>query len=69
VEASKEQIKATHAAELARRVAVLGQLATLQEKTKQQRDAQLKKIEDLNAPVPLDGDALCDAMLKNLGFK
>jgi hypothetical protein len=69
VAASKEQFKAAHAAELARRAAVLGQLATLQEKTKQQRDAQLKKIEDLNAPAPLDGDALGDAMLKNLGFK
>jgi hypothetical protein len=67
--ASKEQFKTAHAAELARRAAVLGQLATLQEKTKQQRDAQLKKIENLNAPAPLDGDALCDAMLKNLGFK
>jgi len=69
VAASKEQFKTAHAAELVRRAAVLGQLATLQEKTKQQRDAQLKKIEDLNAPAPLDADALCDAMLKNLGFK
>jgi hypothetical protein len=69
VAASKEQFKTAHAAELARRAAVLRQIATLQEKTKQQRDAQLKKIEDLNAPAPLDGDALCDAILKNLGFK
>lgn len=67
--AGKEQFKTAHTAELARRAAVLGQLATLQEKTKQQRDAQLKKIEGLNATAPLDGDELCDAMLKNLGFK
>lgn len=69
VAASKEQFKTAHAAELARRAAVLGQLAALQEKTKQQREAQLKKIEALNTPAPIDGDALCDAMLKNLGFK
>lgn len=69
VAASKEQFKTAHAAELARRAAVLGQLAALQEKTKQQRAAQLKKIEELNAPKPLDGNALCAAMLKNLGFK
>ncbi len=69
VAASKEQFKTAHAAELARRAAVLGQLATLQEKLKLQKDAQTKKIDDLNSPAPLDGDALCDAMLKNLGFK
>ena len=69
VAASKEQFQAAHAAELTRRAAVLSQIAALQEKTKQERDAQLKKMEDRNAPAPLDGDALCDAMLKNLGFK
>ncbi len=70
VEASKEQIKVAHAADLARRTAVFGQLAAFEEKTKQQKEAQLKKIEDRNAPAPpLDGDALGDTMLKNLGLK
>jgi len=69
VAASKEQFKTAHAVEVARRAAVLGQIAALQNNIKQQKDAQQKKIEDLKAPAPLDGDALCDAMLKNLGFK
>ena len=70
VEASKEQIKVAHAEDLARRVTVFGQLAALEEKHKQQKEAELKKVEDRNAPAPpLDGDALGNAMLKNLGFK
>lgn len=69
VAASKEQFKVAHAADLARRAAVSGQLAALEEKNKQQTEAQLKKIEDRNHAPPLDGDALGDAMLKNLGFK
>jgi hypothetical protein len=69
VEASKEQIKAAHAADLARRATAFGQIAAFEENTKQQKEAQLKKIEDLKNAPPLDGDALSDAMLKNLGFK
>jgi hypothetical protein len=69
VEATKEQIKVAHAEDLARRVAAFGQLAAFEENTKQQKEAQLKKIEDLKNAPPLDGDALSDAMLKNLGFK
>jgi hypothetical protein len=69
VAASKEQIKAAHAEDLARRGAVFGQLAAFEEKNKQQREEQLKKIEDRKNAPPLDGDALSDAMLKNLGFK
>jgi hypothetical protein len=70
VEASKEQFRAAHAADLARRASVFGQLAAFEEKTKQQKEAELKKIEDRNGPAPpLDGDALGEAMLKNLGLK
>ena len=70
VEASKEQIKVAHAEDLARRVTVFGQLAAFEEKNKQEKEAQLKKMEDRNAAAaPLDGDALGDAMLRNLGFK
>lgn len=69
VEASKEQFKAAHAVDLARRAAVFGQLAAFEEKTKQQKEAELKKIEDRKNAPTLDGDALGDAMLKNLGFK
>ncbi|MGC2404683.1 MAG: papain-like cysteine protease family protein [Acidobacteriaceae bacterium] len=70
VEATKEQIKVAHAEDLARRASVFGQLAAFEEKIKQQKEAELKKIEDRNAPAtPLDGNALSGAMLKNLGFK
>jgi hypothetical protein len=69
VEASKEQFKAAHAADLARRAAVFGQFAAFEEKHKQQKEAQLKKIEDRKNAPPLDGDALSEEMLKNLGFK
>jgi hypothetical protein len=70
VAASKDQFKAAHAEDLARRAAVSGQLAALEEKTKQQKEAQLKKKEERDAPPPpLDGNALGNALLKNLGFK
>lgn len=70
VEASKEQFKAAHTAEVARRASVLGQIAAFEEKTKQQKETGRKEIEDLNKPgQPVDGDALREAMLKNLGFK
>jgi hypothetical protein len=69
IAASKEKFKVAHAQELARRSAVVGQLAALTEKTKQQKAAQHKKIEELSAPPPpLDGNALGRALLKNLGF-
>ena len=69
ITASKEKFKVAHAQELARRSAVIGQLAALTEKHKQQKEAQLKKTEELNKPSPpLDGDELGRALLKNLGF-
>jgi hypothetical protein len=69
LEEGKEKMKAAHAEDLARRAAVFGKLAAFEEKNKQQKEAELKKIEDRNAPAPpLDGDALRDAMLKNLGL-
>jgi hypothetical protein len=70
LEAGKERIRVAHAEDLARRAAVVGQFAAFEEMTKQQEEEQLKKVEDRNAPAPpLDGDALSDAMFKNLGFK
>jgi hypothetical protein len=69
VEASKEQIKAAHAADLARRATAFGQIAAFEENTKQQKEAETKKIEDREHAPPLDGDALGDTMLKNLGLK
>ncbi len=70
VEASKEQIKVAHAEDLARRSLAFGQLAAFEEKNKQEKEAAQKKAADRDAPAtPLDGDALGDAMLRNLGFK
>jgi hypothetical protein len=69
IEATKVDIKAAHAADLARRTAVVGQLAAFEENNKKQNEEQLKKAEDRKAPgPPLDGDAIGNAMLKNLGF-
>jgi hypothetical protein len=69
IEATKVDIKAAHAADLARRTAVVGQLSAFEEKNKKQKEEQLKKMEERNAPgPPLDGDALGAAMLKNLGL-
>ncbi len=70
IEASKGDIKIAHAADLARREAAMGQLGAFEEKSKKQKEEQLKKVEERNTPgPPLDGDAIGNAMLKNLGFK
>ncbi len=69
IAAGKEKFKLAYAGELVHRRAVVGQLAALTQKTREQEEAQLKKIAELNAPAPpLDGDALGRALLKNLGF-
>jgi hypothetical protein len=69
VEATKDQFRTAHAEDLARRTAIFGQLAALEEKGKQQKEEQLKKAEELKNGPPLDGDALGAALLKNLGFR
>jgi hypothetical protein len=70
VEASKERFKVAHEGALARRAATLAQVAAVTENHKQQEEAQLKKQEELSQPAPLlDGDALGQTLLKNLGFK
>ena len=69
VEATKEQFKVAHAEDLARRTVALAQIAAFEQQTKKQKEEQLKKMEERNAPgPPIDGDALGDEMLKNLGF-
>ena len=69
IEASKVDLKAAHAADFARREAALGQLAAFEENSKKQKEEQLKKAEERKTPgPPLDGDAIGNAMLKNLGF-
>jgi hypothetical protein len=66
---SKETFRAAYAEHVARRTAVLGQLAALTEKAKQQEEAKLKKTEEPKAPSrPLDGNVLGRALLKNLRF-
>ena len=70
IEATKGDVKVAHAADFARREAALGQLAAFEENSKKQKEEQLKKAEERKAPGPtLDGDAIGNAMLKNLGFK
>jgi hypothetical protein len=69
VAATKEQFKTAHAEDFAHRTAIFGQFAAVEQKNNQQKDAQSKKMEDLKNAPPLDGDALSEEMLKNLGFK
>jgi hypothetical protein len=70
IESTKGDIKVAHAADLARREAAMGQLAAFKEKSEKDEEEQLKKAEARKTPgPPLDGDAIGNAMLKNLGFK
>jgi hypothetical protein len=69
ISAGKERFKVVHAEDNARRAATLAQLSGLLEKNKQQREAQQKIEQENNAAPSLDGNALHQALLKNLGFK
>jgi hypothetical protein len=70
LETTKAELKSAHSRGIARRGAIFEQLAALAEKHQQKKEAQLKKIEERNAPAPpLEGNVLGNALLKNLGFK
>jgi hypothetical protein len=69
IAAGKEKFKVAHAETLARRTALLGQLSAITEESKQREQAHAKKQEELASAPPLDGNAIAEALLKNLGFK
>jgi hypothetical protein len=68
--AGKEKLRLAQSEELAYQKIRDDQLAALKQESKQEQEAHRKKVEELNTPPPpLDGNALGDALLKNLGFK
>jgi hypothetical protein len=70
LQASKKQIRLEQTTELMAVQARLDRLTTATEETNRKVEAQRKEEEELNAPLPpLDGPALGQALLKNLGFQ
>ncbi|MGA3189090.1 MAG: cysteine peptidase family C39 domain-containing protein [Bryobacteraceae bacterium] len=70
MQASKEPIRLAQIAELTAMKARLDQITAAHEESTKKAEADRKKQEELNAPPPpLDGTALGNALLKNLGFK
>ncbi len=70
LDTAKAELKSAHASGVSGRAAILGQLAAVVERHRQQNEAQVKKMEEENStPPPLDGHALGRALLENLGFK
>jgi hypothetical protein len=65
----KERLKLAQAEDLARQKASRAQLDALKQAVKQRQEQRDKEAEEMNRPAPpLDGDALAQALLKNLGF-
>jgi peptidase C39-like protein len=70
IQGNKEKFRVEQAAEFAGIKARLDGLAAAEEESKKKVEADRKKQEERNAPPPpLDGNALSQALLKNLGFK
>jgi hypothetical protein len=67
---TKDQIRLEQTNELMAIKARLDRLTAASEETKKKVEAQRKRQEELNAPLPpLDCNALSAALLKNLGFQ
>jgi predicted double-glycine peptidase len=67
--ASKEKLKLAQTEELAHRKSRQEQLANLVQAAKQRAETHHKKVQELNTESsPLDGNALGQALLKNLGL-
>jgi hypothetical protein len=70
MQGSKEKVRVGQAEELGALKARLDALALATEEKKKAAEVQRKKQEERDAPPsPLDGNALAQALLKNLGFK
>jgi hypothetical protein len=66
---SKQKMKLAQAEDLARQKARREKLDAAGQQAKQKQEERRKKTEEMNRPgQPLDGDALAQALLKNLGF-
>ena len=69
ITAAKEKFKPAYAEQLACHRRLLGEFAMLAKRAEEQEEANRKRLEELNRPVPpLDGNALGCALLKNLGL-
>jgi hypothetical protein len=69
ITASKEKLKLAQAEDLARQKARRAELDRAEQAARQRQEERRKKTEEMNRPgQPLDGDALAQALLKNLGF-
>jgi hypothetical protein len=69
ITASKEKLKLAQAEDLARQKARREKLDAAEQAARQRQEERRKKTEEMNRPgQPLDGDALAQALLKNLGF-
>ena len=70
IQGNKDKVRLAQAGELMGIKARLDRLAAANEESKKTVEADRKRREELNAPPPpLDGNALGQALLKNLGFK
>jgi hypothetical protein len=70
IQGNKQPLRLAQAEELVGMKARLDRLAAASEESKQQEEARRKKLQERNAPLPpLDGHALGQALLKNLGFQ
>jgi hypothetical protein len=66
---SKDKLARAVADEQARQKERFDKLAVIVQATKERQEAHQKKLDELSKPLlPLDGDALARALLKNLGF-
>ena len=69
IAASKDKIRVEYADHLARSAAFMEQLSTTAREASEQKEAHRRKLEELIRPLPpLDGDALGQQLLKNIGL-
>lgn len=69
IKASQDKLQLAQSEELVRRKAQQARTTQLQQKFKQEEEVILKKREEINQPTaPLDGTALGQALLKDLGL-
>jgi hypothetical protein len=70
IASAKQKFKQGYAERLLRQASIMEGLARSASMMKEQEEAQQKVLEEMNKPpAPLDGDALGQALLKNLGLK
>ncbi|HTB10638.1 MAG TPA: cysteine peptidase family C39 domain-containing protein [Bryobacteraceae bacterium] len=70
IKASKDKLKVAQVEELVGVKKHVDKLVAAERESKQRQEVRRKKQEELNAPLsPIDGNALGESLLRNLGFK